>query len=238
MRTLGIISPLAPVVFLLLSPASKLVFSGAGVDSAKVGGKSTPVVFLVFDELSQAVISHPDGGVDRKRLPNFARLADISTWYSNTTTVSSQTEKAVPAILAGKRVERGTPPAHSQYPQNIFTLLGVSHRIFALESGTLLCPQVLCRQDRAFETDTLNRRRLHADAWIVWLHTVYPAAWAERRLPGIAGAWRDFHMQRDGAPAAQENFAWIPALVGAMAADRKKRVEDFNNSLAGAQGAT
>ena len=238
LRTLGIISPLAPIVFLLLSPASKLIYGGAGVDSAKVTGKSTPVVFLVFDELSQAVISLPDGGLDRKRLPNFARLADISTWYSNTTTVSSKTDKAVPAILAGKRVEQGTPPVHSQYPQNIFTLLGASHRVYALESGTLLCPQVLCRQDRVFETETLNRRRLYADAWIVWLHTVFPAAWAERRLPGIAGAWRDFHLQRDGAPSAREDSTFLPALVGAMSVDRRKRVEDFNTSLAGAQGAT
>jgi hypothetical protein len=146
MVVLGWVSPLVLASFFFLSPVSKLLFSQAGVIPGLVAGKQTPVVFLLLDELSQAVISLPSGAIDTQRLPNFARLAALSTWYGNTTTVSTQTERAVPAILSGLRVDNETHPVLSQFPQNLFTSLAATHEISAQETVSRLCPRRVCRK--------------------------------------------------------------------------------------------
>src|SRR5512132_1378335 len=61
-----------------------------------------PVVFVVFDELPADDLLRPGGSIDAERFPNFARLASISTWFPNATTVFDSTFGAVPAILDGR----------------------------------------------------------------------------------------------------------------------------------------
>ena len=58
-----------------------------------------PVVVLILDEFPTDDLLRPDGGIDARRFPNFARLASMSTWFPNAFTVYDSTFKAVPAIL-------------------------------------------------------------------------------------------------------------------------------------------
>ena len=98
----------APLVFLAMfllgSPVSKLVLPGGEVEGADVPVPSqAPVVMIVLDEFSGLGLLGPGDRIDASAYPNFARLADDSTWYRNATTVADFTGQAVPALVTGER---------------------------------------------------------------------------------------------------------------------------------------
>ena len=64
------------------------------------------------------------GRIGARRFPPFASLARDATWYRNATTVTDHTSRAVPAILSGERSDNDKLPVTSDYPDNLFTLLG------------------------------------------------------------------------------------------------------------------
>jgi hypothetical protein len=130
------------------------------------------------------------------RFPGFARLARTSTWYRNAVTVSKATERAVPAILTGRHVERGTLPIHADHPNNLFTLLGDSHELNVHEGLTRLCPARLCpqRARRSLRTDV---RLFLEDLGVVYLHAVLPDGLRDR-LPSIDNRWENFRGRRSG----------------------------------------
>ncbi|MGI9283808.1 MAG: sulfatase-like hydrolase/transferase [Pseudomonadales bacterium] len=238
LQLLGLVSPLLLVSFLFFSPVKKLLINEEGKVKATVVGNKTPVVMLVLDELSQAVISTKAGDIDAKRLPNFARLAALSTWYSNTTTVSTQTQRAVPAILAGMRVDSDTQPVYSQFPQNMFTVLATSHKISALETVTRLCPKFVCEPSEEQSTLMFDRSAMYSDALIVYLHVALPSTLAERWLPSISSSWSGFSRHEDSAPPAAEDSAhWFMAMIADMSADDKKRFQKFLFNLTENEGA-
>ena len=97
--------------FLLLSPVSDLVFPDSAEPAQRAAsGNGAPVVMVVFDEFSGATLLDRSGGIDRSRFPNFAELAEHSTWYRNATTVADRTTRAVPAILTGRVPSDGPCP--------------------------------------------------------------------------------------------------------------------------------
>ena len=149
LQLVGMVSPVVVVAFLMFSPVHKLLETGSTQDvQPQAAEQSTPVVMLLFDELSQAAITAPGGHIDAGRLPNFAKLASLSTWYNNTITASVLTEKAVPAILSGVRPREDSQPIYSEYPRNLFSLLERSHKIEAMEAITRLCPESACVTDQ------------------------------------------------------------------------------------------
>ena len=92
-----------------------------------------------------------DEKIDAQRYPNFAALAHDSTWFRSATTVQWLTEVAVPAVLTGilpKNTGRKLLPIYADHPDNVFTLLGGSYRVRAVESITSLCPPKLCKEVR------------------------------------------------------------------------------------------
>jgi hypothetical protein len=140
---------LAPVAFALMfaftSPVSNLVFP-EDVSTVKVPPRpdAPSVVMVVFDEWPTSSIVGADGSIDREAFPNLARLAGMSTWYRNNTSISTATYYAVPSLLTGDLPEDGDIPDASAHPQNLFTLFGRSYEIDAYESITRLCPRSLC----------------------------------------------------------------------------------------------
>jgi len=105
----------APLVFLLiflvLSPVSKLVLPSGEVEVSEVAILDRPpIVVLVFDELSGLSLMDGNGRINRARYPNFARLAHSAAWYRNATTVADYTERAVPALLTGDEPVEGVAP--------------------------------------------------------------------------------------------------------------------------------
>lgn len=144
----------APLVFALLfvvaSPAGKLVTSATPqaevATSAPSGTKKPPVVMIVFDEFPAISLLGPDGLVDERVFPNFARLQKDSTWFRQATGISGFTPVALPAMLNGRYPQRELPPSYLTYRDNLFTLLGSEYSINASESISELCPPSVCRR--------------------------------------------------------------------------------------------
>lgn len=182
-------APLPIVViglFVFLSPASKILFpeSLEAVEGDAAAG-DVPVVMLVFDELPVASLMTLDGDIDAKSFPNFARLRADSTWFRNTTTVHDLTTQIVPAILDGRYPKKGTLPILSDHPDNLFTLLGATHRIAALEPVTGLCPPEYCGEGQA------EVGAFASDLWVLTNHLVLPddlKGW----LPPLGDTWAGF----------------------------------------------
>jgi hypothetical protein len=140
----------APLVFALLflavSPVSRLVLPGQAPAraSAAHAPARTPVVMVFFDEFPMASLLDHTGKVDARLYPNFAKLARGSTWYRNATGVSGWTPWAMPAMLTGRYPSKIRAPAYTEYPDNLFTLLGGSYDLKVFETIGLLCPPQLC----------------------------------------------------------------------------------------------
>jgi hypothetical protein len=141
-RLLALAVPVVAIGFLASAPANRLF--GGGPPGPPRAGDAPPVVLIVFDELPLATLIGPDGEIDRRLFPNFAGLADESTWYRATRTVADQTRYAVPAILAGKSPEKELIPSYSDYPQSIFGLLAAQGSVADGETATDLCGPSIC----------------------------------------------------------------------------------------------
>ena len=209
------VAPIVVIALLLVfSPVSDLVFrsgdgGGGQTAAAKVAGgaaPTTPVVVMVFDELPTTSLMTAEGKVDRRRFPNFAELADASTWYQNATSVSDGTYVAVPAILTGLRPQAELPTTRS-YPRNLFTLLGRTYDIHASEPITHVCPERLCKTAATSQDQGERLRSLARDLRIVEGRLLLPDDLADD-LPAIDRDWEDFAAEAgdDGlAEAASED---------------------------------
>jgi hypothetical protein len=144
----------APLVFVLFfvvaSGARALAFGSEEVPTAtSVGaGSDTSVVWLIFDQLPLSLLVDETGEIVEERYPNFARLARESTWFAGAATISSSTAVDVPAALTGMVPELEALPVVSDAPNNLFTLLGRTHRVHAWETFTQLCPDSVCGRRR------------------------------------------------------------------------------------------
>ena len=138
---------LAPVGFLVLfltsSSTSRLLRADEPLPEVEVGAPA-PVVMVIFDELPLASLLDADGGVDRELFPNLAALADQSHFFRNTTTVSTSTWHAVPAIMSGSMPEDDSLPISDSHPDSLFTMLGSSYDMHVTESVTRVCPPSVC----------------------------------------------------------------------------------------------
>ncbi|HYX88853.1 MAG TPA: sulfatase-like hydrolase/transferase [Gaiellaceae bacterium] len=174
----------ALVVVLIVAGAFLGVFvhwPGGGQPRAAVANAPPPVVFLLFDEFPVIDLENANGELDAGRFPNFARLAQSSVWFRNTTTLSANTTVAVPAILTGNPPKRGARPTARDYPNNLFTLLGRRYRMVVLETQTQLCPKRLCKRKQhhalsenatlpRIDQQTFWRGRVHAfNRWVARL---------------------------------------------------------------------
>jgi hypothetical protein len=191
----GVLTVLGPapvvflVIFLLLSPVSKLVLGEGEEAVAATARGSTPVVVVVFDEFSAASLADRRGRIDASRFPNLAALARDGTWYRNATTVADQTTRAVPAILTGSRPSEEELPIAADHPQNLFTLLGGHYALNVSEPATDLCPRRLCRPEESSREDRL--RALVDDLSVVSQHLVLPED-LEDRLPPVDSTFGGF----------------------------------------------
>lgn len=189
-----------PAVFLASSPITRVVpgNSSPRLELAKVGPveDAVPVVMVIFDELPLFSLLDTEGNIDKGRFPNFAALADESTWYRYATTVAESTDTAVPAILSGRYPKQGKLGTYLDYPDNLFTLLAGTHGLKVFESFTQMCPPELCSQEFR-ETFRTRLRLLFDDLAIIYGHLVLPLQWTNR-LSDIRQGWGQFRWQAWG----------------------------------------
>ena len=144
-RYLALAAPVFLGMFLLASPVADLVVSG-GVDpvDAEVA-EPVPVVVIAFDEFPVMSLLDGEGGIDADAYPAFGALAAESTWFRNNTGVSPLTPSALPAILTGQLPDELFPaPVAAKFDESLFTLLGGTYDIDAVENLTELCPPGIC----------------------------------------------------------------------------------------------
>src|SRR2546422_587464 len=130
-------------LFVVFVPPAALLLAELAVAAANRA--AARLLHLVFVAGLAAALLRPAptrGRLDAERYPNFAALARTSTWYRSATTVEWLTEVATPAILTGIRPppHKKLLPIYADHPNNIFTLLGRSYRVRAVESLTHMCP--------------------------------------------------------------------------------------------------
>lgn len=178
-----------PLLLLFNSPVNKIVFekNKQYIINSPVNS-DTPVIMVVFDEFSTISLMDENYQIDPVRYPNFAELAKQSYWFRNNTTVAEMTDSAVPAILTGSYVDHYLVPTVNEHPCNIFTLLGGSYEIKAIEPMTLLCPDELCKN----KMNSVQRiRSVGIDLLVVCPHIIFPSdllSW----LPPVTQTWEDF----------------------------------------------
>jgi hypothetical protein len=178
------------LVFLLLSPASKLVLPqrGGSVEAGAPGVRiqaKHPVVMVLLDEFPLTSLLDSKGQIDQRLYPNFAKLAAGSTWYRNATAVSGLTEFAVPAMLDGRYPQKAAPPTAAQFPDNLFTLLGQSYNVEAFQIVTQLCPAKTCKATQATAPTAVGLRNTLRDSARVWKRI----AWPQDVDENPTGAW-------------------------------------------------
>ena len=184
---------LFPGIFVFASPVFHVIFpSQAPLSSDVKVASTTPVVMIIFDELPVTALMDEQRQVDAVRYPNFAALAQTATWFRNTTTVADTTLIAVPAILSGIYPDRFRLPRATDYPNNLFTLLGGSHDLKVFETFTQLCPEHLCGSGMLRPIPwKIRLTSLVLDVSIVYLHLLLPED-LRSGLPTISQDWMNF----------------------------------------------
>jgi hypothetical protein len=179
-------------IFLFFSPVEDLVFPPEAHARLVVENARNDVVVLILDEFPTSSLMNRDGQIDTTLFPNFADLAQHSTWFRNATGEHEGTHAAVPAILDAREPRRRRQPTFADHPQNVFTLLGGRYRMNVWETQTHLCPTTLCRGKGELSDSFVERMHsLFEDAGIVYLHMVFPSS-QEKRLPDVGTAWGHF----------------------------------------------
>jgi hypothetical protein len=137
------------LVFLLVSPVAVLLRpqrAPAAELATASGGKPGPIVFLLMDEFPLMSLLDHRGQIDQRLYPNFAKLQAGSTWYRNASAVTGMTGWALPSLLTGRYPVKDRLPIASQFPDNLFTLLGDSYhyKLHVFEGMSQLCPPRTC----------------------------------------------------------------------------------------------
>ena len=139
-----------------------------------------PVVFVVFDEISGTTLMDRDLQIDAQHFPQFARLANLSTWYRHASTVHTRTNVAVPALLSGQFPTVKRQPLESEYPDNLFRLIFSTgaYEMNVFEPICRLCPNAVRKQKQ------VHRSPLQKIASLTWtLASVYPRLILPRDMP-------------------------------------------------------
>ena len=197
MRSLTDILVVAPVIilftFFVLSDSSRLTLSAPDVDAVEASvADPAPVVMVVFDEFPVGSLMNTDDSINAKRYPHFAELAATSDWYRDITTGGSYTTVAIPSILSGQPVERDSLPTVGDHPDNLFTLLGKTYSVHAVEPITQLCPDSICTDSvEAKPSFTSAMGSLVTDLKVVEEHLLLPKSMTEN-LPDISQTFSGF----------------------------------------------
>ena len=199
---LTVLSPAAlvvPGIFLIASAPGAVVTERRR--EAVVDPRPSPVVVLVFDELSLVSLMDSEGRINATRYPHLAALAADGIWFRNATAVSDYTRWALPAIMTGRYPTARSEPTPQDHPDTLFSLLGRTHRLEVFEAVTAICPPRLCvpQDSRAFD----RLRAIAADLVVVAAHIFLPPA-AREGLPDLSENWAGFGAEASDVDTADD----------------------------------
>ena len=224
-----------PALFLFYSPVCKVVFPEK--DPSAFGIKiddPPPIIMVVFDEFAVTSLMDKNQQIDPIRYPNFAALAKDAYWFRNATTTSCRTTYAIPAMLTGNYPKPSRLPTPTDYPNNIFTLLGGDYELKVLEGGTQLCPSELCGKEAHYPNLGERIESLLLDLSVVYLYLLLPTD-LQSGLPVITQGWMHFGKKKfekqeikDSKQAKEKNAKRHPAKVRR---DRSWRFSQFLESI-------
>jgi hypothetical protein len=163
------------MLFLVVSPAHRLVFPTDIATAAIRTTSTTPVVMVELDEVSMETFLDSQRRIDAAAYPNLARLAADATVYRNFTAAGDETTRVTSSLLTGTQWDPGEHalPIAANHPRNLFTLLGGAFRMRVSEEASDLCPPQVCPRAGSQEASLVDL--LH-DAGIVYAHVVAPPA--------------------------------------------------------------
>jgi len=226
LRFLGAAPVVFVAVFLLVSPASDLVFaSAANLPEPGSPDAPGPVVVIILDEFPTASLMRVDGSLDAAHLPALARLSDDGVWYRNMVGVRQQTEDALPSILTGIGADDDSLPIAADHPYNLFSLLGDVYDVAALEPVTELCPRYVC-EDAVVPAVPAGDRwsEIGSDLSVAYRHLILPDSLAAR-LPAIDQGWTTF--DRGGV----DDFDLVERFRDQLSDDRRRSVAAFLDTI-------
>jgi Sulfatase len=127
---------------------------------------------LLMDEFPTTSIMGRHGRIDVLRFPNFASLARDATWYRNATTVSDNTDSAVPAIMEG-RTPRDRRGGLRRARRGILEVLAAhGYRVHGSAEALNICARRFCGPPRPTRY-YLNRQRV--GRLRQWIESISPS---------------------------------------------------------------
>lgn len=215
---------IAAFVFFSATPVNRLLTMSPPAPTAIEGapGSSPSVVWVVFDQLPLVSLLDESGHIDQQRYPNFAALADTSTWARHAIAASDATAWALPALVSGRHPAADRLPAAVDVPNSLFTWLAPTHAMHVFEPVTALCPRDVCAAAKTRHHGRIVT--LAADLAVVFGHVTLPAALTER-LPRLTDDWRGFGVS-----------FWQQRWVGHRDDDRRTSVAEWVSGLHSQRG--
>lgn len=190
---------------------------------------AVPVVMVVFDEFCGSSLLTPEREIDARRFPNFAALAQESTWFRNASAVSPYTMSALPAILTGRYPTADSKDIRAS-SQNLFlTLANHGYEMAAFEPVSRLYPHSLAVSGQRANL-CQQTLRLMSTVGTVYLYHLLPKQF-EILLPPIPRAWFSWNDSRQVDPQARRgvfHYAWSD--------DRHRQFQHFLNCMDSTSG--
>ncbi len=184
---------LFPALFLFHSPAKQVAFPDEVPQTTTTSTpieNPVPIILVILDELDVTALMNEDREIDSIRYPNFARLAEHTTWFPNAVTVSAQTTVAIPVILSGRLPEGPANPSLANHPGNLFSWLEGAYDLQVMETQTQLCPEGACGLT-PHQPLSYRMKSLLADVSVVYPRLIFPEAWT-KSLPEVTATWQGF----------------------------------------------
>ena len=201
-----------PVWFVLATPVGRILTpqKNQAHEAIRINNPVTTII-LVFDEFSITALLDADGRIDSIRFPNFAILAAESYWFPNAISASQSTVEAIPSIISGlnPRPEAKLMPTATDYPDNLFTILGERYALYVSETCTALCPQELCMN--ANNKSDHKYGLLFSDLLVIYAHVLAPPGIA-KKLPSLDARWAGFGDRLMGVLPVNQSEARVPDL--------------------------
>lgn len=185
-----------PALFIFNSPVHKVLFPGKAPSAIKTQiDNPAPIIMVVFDEFPVVSLMDENEQIDPALYPNFAAFTKDAYWFRNATNVAAQTTLLLPAILTGMYPDPSCQPMATDYPNNLFTLLGELYDQKVFETQTQLCPSEISAEE--MPRGSLGERlySLWGDLCIVYLHIILPSDF-KSVLPVVTQGW--MHFKKEG----------------------------------------